>query len=93
MAQVLVITPVKNAIETTLDTARAIAASSVKVQHVIFNDFSTEETKASLEKHRAELGHGLIHIEDLTNHPPPLSLIHIVSCRQIETVRMRGSTS
>jgi len=54
MAQVLVITPVKNAIETTLDTARAIAFSSVKVRHVIFNDFSTEETKDSLEKHREE---------------------------------------
>lgn len=71
MAQVLVITPVKNAIETTLDTARAIAASSVKVQHVIFNDFSTAETKDSLEKHREELGYDLIHIEDLTDHPSP----------------------
>ena len=71
MAQVLVITPVKNAIETTLDTARAIAGSTVKVKHVIFNDFSTEETKASLEKHREELGYGLIHIEDLTDHPSP----------------------
>ncbi len=71
MAQVLVITPVKNAIETTLDTARAIARSTVKVKHVIFNDFSTEETKASLEKHREELGYELIHIEDLTDHPSP----------------------
>ena len=71
MAHVLVITPVKNAIETTLDTARAIAASSVQVQHVIFNDFSTEESKASLEKHRVELGYDLIHIEDLTDHPSP----------------------
>ena len=71
MAQVLVITPVKNAIETTLDTARAIAASSVKVKHVIFNDFSTAETKDSLEKHREDLGYDLIHIEDLTDHPSP----------------------
>jgi hypothetical protein len=71
MAQVLVITPVKNAIETTLDTARAIAVSSVKVKHVIFNDFSTAETKDSLEKHREELGYDLIHIEDLTDHPSP----------------------
>ena len=71
MAHVLVITPVKNAIETTLDTARAIAGSTVKVKHVIFNDFSTEETKASLEKHREELGYELIHIEDLTDHPSP----------------------
>ena len=71
MAQVLVITPVKNAIETTLDTARAIAASTVKVKHVIFNDFSTAETKDSLEKHREEIGYELIHIEDLTDHPSP----------------------
>jgi hypothetical protein len=71
MAKVLVITPVKNAIETTLDTARAIAGSTVKVKHVIFNDFSTTETKDSLEKHREELGYDLIHIEDLTDHPSP----------------------
>ena len=71
MAQVLVITPVKNAIETTLDTARAIAGSMVKVKHVIFNDFSTTETKDSLEMHREELGYDLIHIEDLTDHPSP----------------------
>lgn len=71
MAEVLVITPVKNSIETTLDTARAIASSSVKVHHVIFNDFSSEETKAVLEEKKAEIGYELIHIEDLTDHPSP----------------------
>ena len=71
MAEVLVITPVKNSIETTLDTARAIAASDVSVRHVIFNDFSTTETKASLEASKSEIGYELIHIEDLTDHPSP----------------------
>lgn len=71
MAEVLVITPVKNSIETTLDTARAIAASDIPVRHVIFNDFSTAETKASLEKSKSEIGYELIHIEDLTDHPSP----------------------
>ncbi len=71
MAKVLVITPVKNSIDTTLDTAKAIAASSVKVQHVIFNDFSSEETKAILEEKKSEIGYELIHIEDLTDHPSP----------------------
>ncbi len=71
MAQVLVITPVKNSIETTLDTARAIAASDVQVRHVIFNDFSTAETKASLEENKSKIGYELIHIEDLTDHPSP----------------------
>ena len=71
MAQVLVITPVKNSIETTLDTARAIAASDIPVRHVIFNDSSTAETKASLEENKAKIGYELIHIEDLTDHPSP----------------------
>lgn len=71
MAQVLVITPVKNSIETTLDTAKAIAASDLPVRHVIFNDFSTAETKASLEENKTNFGYELIHIEELTDHPSP----------------------
>jgi hypothetical protein len=71
MAEVLVITPVKNSVETTLDTARAIAASDVLVRHVIFNDFSTPETKQQLEENKTKIGYELIHIEDLTDHPSP----------------------
>ncbi|WP_026967726.1 family 2 glycosyl transferase [Algoriphagus terrigena] len=71
MAEVLVITPVKNSIETTLDTARAIAASDVSVRHVIFNDFSSAETKLSLEENKTAIGYELIHVEDLTDHPSP----------------------
>ena len=71
MAEVIVITPVKNSIETTLDTAKAIAGSSVSVKHIIFNDFSTEETKVKLEEEKSTIGYELIHIEDLTDHPSP----------------------
>ncbi|GAA0880308.1 glycosyltransferase family 2 protein [Algoriphagus jejuensis] len=71
MAEVLVITPVKNSIETTLDTARAIAASDASVRHVIFNDFSSAETRAALEANKSQIGYELIHIEDLTDHPSP----------------------
>jgi hypothetical protein len=71
MAEVIVITPVKNSLETTLDTAKAIATSSVAVRHVIFNDFSTKETKAGLEQNEFEIGYELIHLEDHTDHPSP----------------------
>ncbi|MDF2156955.1 glycosyltransferase [Algoriphagus sp. CAU 1675] len=71
MAEVLVITPVKNSIETTLDTAKAIAASDVPVRHLIFNDFSTEETKAQLEEHKDKIGYGLVHLEEITDTPSP----------------------
>ncbi|WP_026952815.1 glycosyltransferase [Algoriphagus mannitolivorans] len=71
MPQVLVITPVKNSIETTLDTAKAIQGSSVEVKHLIFNDFSTEETKTTLEEKKDEIGFELIHLEEITDHPSP----------------------
>lgn len=71
MAEVIVITPVKNSLETTLDTARAIASSTVGVRHIIFNDFSTEETKAGLEQNNSEIGYELVHLEDHTEHPSP----------------------
>lgn len=71
MAKVIVITPVKNSLETTLDTARAIASSTVGVRHIIFNDFSSEETKVGLEQNKSVVGFEVIHLEDLTNHPSP----------------------
>jgi hypothetical protein len=71
MAKALVITPVKNSVETTLDTAKAIQESSVEVDHIIFNDFSSEETKAILEAKKWELGYELVHLEDLTDNPSP----------------------
>lgn len=71
MAKVLVITPVKNSITTTLETARAIAQSDVSVKHVIFNDFSTEDTKIELTRNKDKIGYELIHLEELTDHPSP----------------------
>lgn len=71
MSSVLVITPVKNSIQTTLDTARAIQQSDVPVHHVIFDDFSDEETNRQLKAHQALVGYELVHLEDLTDHPSP----------------------
>jgi hypothetical protein len=71
MIQAIVITPVKNSIETTLETTRAIANSSIKVKHIVYNDFSTEETKKALIAAKSKDGFELIHLEDITNHPSP----------------------
>ncbi|PZX50508.1 glycosyltransferase family 2 protein [Algoriphagus chordae] len=71
MDEVIVITPVKNSLGTTLDTARAIAGSTVGIRHIIFNDFSTEETKAGLEQNKSVIGYELVHLEDHTDHPSP----------------------
>ena len=71
MTKALVVTPVKDSIETTLDTARSVANSTVKVKHVIFNDFSKPETKSLLESNKEKIGYELIHLEDLTDHLSP----------------------
>ncbi len=71
MAEVIVITTVKNSIDTTLDTAKAIAGSDVKVRHIIFNDFSSFESKAALEANKTSIGYELIHLEEMTDHPSP----------------------
>jgi hypothetical protein len=71
MAEVLVITPVKNSIATTLETAMAISKSTVSLTHKIFNDFSEEKTKLSLEEHAPCIGYDLVHLEEFTNTPSP----------------------
>jgi len=71
MIQALVITPVKNSIETTLETAEAIKASSVSVEHKIFNDFSSPETKALLDENAPKIGYQLVHLEEVTDTPSP----------------------
>lgn len=71
MSEVLVITPVKNSVESTLECAQAIADSSYPVKHIIFNDFSSEETKKKLEGAKGKIGYQLIHLEDITDTPSP----------------------
>jgi len=67
----IVVTPVKDAVENTLETIRAVRDSSVAVLHIVYNDFSLPETKATLEQKKEAFGYQLIHLEDLTNHPSP----------------------
>jgi GT2 family glycosyltransferase len=67
----IVITPVKNSSETAMRSAKAIAASETKVHHIIFDDFSNEETVEALQAHQAALGYELILLKNLTNLPSP----------------------
>ena len=52
MKRLHIITPVKDSIESTLDTIKAIISSDIKVPftYTIYNDFSTEENTLLLEK-------------------------------------------
>ena len=67
----IVVTPVKDAVESTLETIRAVKGNRMAVQHIVYNDFSTPETKTALEQQKGVFGYRLIHLEDVTNHPSP----------------------
>jgi len=67
----IVVTPVKDAIENTLETIYAVHGNKMAVKHIIYNDFSSLATKEILEQQKISFGYQLIHLEDLTNHPSP----------------------
>lgn len=72
-----IITPVKDAIDLTLETAQAILASQFKVpySYTIYNDFSSQENTARLEQAARRLGFNLVNLSDLTTHPSPNYLL------------------
>lgn len=69
--QALVVTPVKNAVEASLETIRAVKQSTGQFAYWVFDDFSSEETKLSLRAASQEMDFKLIHLEELTDHPSP----------------------
>ena len=71
MYDALIITPVKDSIDTSLKTIESVSASEGKFEYIIFNDFSNSETKSTLEKNSRIYGYELVNIEDYTTHPSP----------------------
>ena len=72
-----ILTPVKDSIDLTLDTIRAITASRLSVPHTytVYNDFSTPENTARLEEAAREYGFRLVNLADVTDHPSPNYLL------------------
>lgn len=84
MKSLHVITPVKDSIDFTLDTVKAILASETDVPftYTVYNDFSTPENTARLERASRELGFRLVHLSDLTAHPSPNYLLVLQVARR-----------
>lgn len=77
MKEIQIITPVKNSIELTLETIKAIMSSDIKCPftYTVYNDFSTEENTLILENASKELGFTLVNLSDLTTNPSPNYLL------------------
>ena len=79
-----IITPVKDSIDSTLETVKAILSSEISVPYTytIFNDFSSDEGTRRLEEASRELGFELVNLSDLTTHPSPNYLLVLQMCQQ-----------
>lgn len=77
MKHLHIITPVKDSIDLTLETARAVMSSEpgIPFTYTIYNDFSTEENTKRLEEASHEMGFELVNLCDLTTHPSPNYLL------------------
>lgn len=77
MKGLYIITPVKDSIDSTLLTIKAVLASRLTVPYTytVYNDFSTPENTARLEEASRELGFRLVNLSDLTDHPSPNYLL------------------
>ncbi len=71
MPEAIIITPVKDSLNTTKQTIKAIAESKGDFEYYVFNDFSLPETKLFLEEAKIEYQFHLIHLEDITTNPSP----------------------
>lgn len=72
-----ILTPVKDSIDTTLDTIRAISLDGLPEgsRYTVYNDFSTPENTARLQAESERLGFRLINLCDVTDHPSPNYLL------------------
>lgn len=88
MRGIHIITPVKDSIDLTLQTAEAVVASALTVPHdyTLYNDFSTPENTAILTREAARLCIRLVNLSDLTEHPSPNYLL-VLQTAQAESLR------
>ena len=79
-----IITPVKDSIDSTLQTVRAVLASRITVPftYTVYNDFSTPENTARLEQAAREMGFRLVNLSDITTHPSPNYLLVLQRTQQ-----------
>lgn len=84
MKKLHVITPVKNSVDTALQTIESVCNSDVtiKFQYTVYDDFSDEETVNALLLARERFDFDLILLSSLTQHPSPNYLLVLQLAQQ-----------
>ncbi|WP_347838547.1 glycosyltransferase [uncultured Draconibacterium sp.] len=71
MSEAIVVTPVKDSLETTKRTIKAIMEAKGKFDYFVYNDFSQPETRDFLIEAATKDRFSVVHLEDITNTPSP----------------------
>jgi hypothetical protein len=71
MSEAIIITPVKDSLQTTKQTIEAIVNSDGDFEYYVFNDFSQPETKQYLEAAKKQFNFNVVHLEEVTDTPSP----------------------
>jgi len=71
MPEAIIITPVKDSLETLKRTVQSILQADGDFNYIIFNDFSKPETKQFLDKTSSDSGFKIVHLENVTDTPSP----------------------
>ena len=87
MYEALVITPVKDSLKTTTETIQSIKNSTGNFFYYVFNDFSTEETTATLKSLSIQYNFELINLSEITNTPSP-NYRFVLQLAQEEALRL-----
>lgn len=84
MQKIHIITPVKDSLETTLETIRSVMESQLDVPYTytIYDDFSTPETAQRLDEEADKWGFCVVHLSDVTDHPSPNYLLVLQIAQQ-----------
>lgn len=83
MANLHIITPVKDSIVTALQTIEHIISSDISdFVYTVYDDYSSPETRQQLRSASEEKGFNLIHLHDLTEHPSPNYLLVLQHAQQ-----------
>jgi GT2 family glycosyltransferase len=71
MPEAIIITPVKDSLETTKQTINAISRAKGDFEYIVFNDFSLIETREFLQNAKEEYNFQLVNLEEITTNPSP----------------------
>jgi hypothetical protein len=83
MPEAIVITPVKDSLNTTIQTISAISLAKGNFDYIVFNDFSSTENTAALESIKVDKKFELINLSEITSTPSPNYKLVLILAQQL----------